>query len=194
MNLSSNDLEILETMLLNGNSMKATQIAIENNKELTATMTHLTNLIHMGYVNSPQKETYTLTDEGKKPLGIQPITKENAKNILAYTPHDNAFNFHVENNTPHHTHAHSPSHHIHAHSLQDFANKLSKVDKKTIEHHMDKGDFETWFKKIGDKELTKKTAIIRERKITGEQLGILLHNIAEQRCQELMKLTEQTTT
>jgi hypothetical protein len=58
---------------------------------------------------------------------------------------------------------------------------------------MEKDDFETWLKCLGDQELTKKTAIIKKRKITGEQLRILLHNIIEQRCQELMKLTEQTT-
>jgi predicted transcriptional regulator len=184
MSLSSNDLEILETMFLNGNQMKTTHIAIESNKELTSTMIHLTNLISMGYVNSPQKETYTLTNEGKKALGIQSITKENAKNILAYASHDKAFDFHADNNTPLH---------IHAHSLQDFANKLSKVDLKAIEFHMDNGDFEAWLKCLGDQELAKKTAVIKKKKIIGEQLRVLLHNIIEQRCQELMKLTEQTT-
>jgi predicted transcriptional regulator len=184
MSLSSDELEILETMLLNNNSIKAAQIAIENNKEVHAIMSHITNLTDRGYVISPQEEHYTLTDEGKKILGIQPITKEKAKSIMSYTPHDKAFNFHVSNDAPIH---------IHAHSLQDFANKISKIDLKIIEFHMDNGDFEAWFKCLGDQELTKKAAIIKGKKIVGEQLRLLLHNIIEQRCQELMKLTEQTT-
>ncbi|MDR0318624.1 MAG: hypothetical protein LBI09_01150 [Nitrososphaerota archaeon] len=184
MSLSSDELEILETMLLNNNSIKAAQIAIENNKELHVTMSHLTDLTDRGYVISPKNENYTLTDEGKKILGIQPITKENAKSIMSYTPHDKAFNFHTNNNA---------SIHIHAHSLQDFANKISRVDLKTIELHIDNGDFEAWFKCLGDQELTKKTAVIKGKKIVGEQLRLLFHNIIEQRCQELMKLTEQTT-
>jgi predicted transcriptional regulator len=184
MNLSSDELEILETMLLNGNQMKATQIAIENNKELYTITIHLTNLIRGEYVNSPQKELYTLTDEGKKILGIQPITKESAKNIIAYTPHDKAFNFHVDNDT---------THHMHAHSLQDFTNKLSRVNLKSIEFHMDNGDFEAWFKCLGDQELAKKTTIIKKRKIAIEPLRFMLQDILEQRCRELLKLTEQTT-
>ena len=82
---------------------------------------------------------------------------------------------------------------MHAHSLQDFANKLSRVDLKSIEFHIEKGDFEEWFKRLGDQELAVKTVMIKERKIIGEQLRGLLHDAVEQRCQELMKLTEQTT-
>jgi len=164
--------------------MKPAEIAIENSKEFSSTMMHLIWLTRGGYVNSPQKGLYTLTNEGKKALGIQPITKETAKTIIAYTPHDKAFEFYVDVDKPLH---------IHAHSLQDFANKLPKVDLKTIEFHMDRGDFEAWFKCLGDQELAKKTATIKERKITGEPLRLLLHNTVEQRCQDLMKLTEQTT-
>jgi len=184
MSLSSDELEILETMLLNGNIMETTQIAIENNKELHVTIRHLTDLACRGYVISPQEEHYTLTDEGKKILGIQPITKEMAKSIIAYAPHDKAFNFHANKDVPHH---------MHAHSLQDFANKIARADLETIEFHMDNGDFEAWFKCLGDQELTKKTEIIKRKNITGEQLRLILQRITEKRCQELIKLTEQTT-
>jgi len=184
MNLSSDELEILETMLLNCNSAKVTQIANESDKELDVTMRHLTDLARIGCVIPPQNEHYSITDEGKRVLGIQPITKEKAKSIIAYTPHDKAFNFHI---------SHDAHGHMHAHSLQDFANKLSRVDLKTIEFHMDNGDFEAWFKCLDDQELTKKTAVIKKRNITGEHLKLLLQRIIEQRCQELMKLVEQTT-
>jgi predicted transcriptional regulator len=185
MSLTLDELEILETMLLNSNSMKATQIAMENDKKLHETIEYLTDLTSRGYVILYKKEYYTLTDEGKKVLGIQPITKEKAKSIIAYTPHDKAFNFHADNDSPHH--------HMHTHSLQDFSNKISRIDLKTIEFHMNNGDFEAWFKSLGDQELTKKLAIVKRKKIVGEQLRLLLQNIIEQHCQELMKLVEHTT-
>ncbi|MDR2203792.1 MAG: hypothetical protein LBE76_05800 [Nitrososphaerota archaeon] len=184
MSLSSIEMEILESMLLNGKPIEAIQIANENNKELSVTTTYLTKLTHRGYVNLLKKELYMLTDEGKKTLGIQPITKENAKSIIAYAPHDKAFNFHTDTNEPLH---------IHAHSLYDFGNKITRVDLKSIEFHMNKDDFRTWFDYLGAKELAKKTSIIKKKKIGGEQLRILLCTTVDQHCQELMKLTEQTT-
>ncbi|MCL2134982.1 MAG: hypothetical protein FWH37_05440 [Candidatus Bathyarchaeota archaeon] len=181
MSLSEVELEILENMLLNCKPMLVTQIVSEP-KDVSATNMYLAGLTQKGYVDSPQKELYTLTDEGKKALGIQPITKEIAKNIIAYAPHDKSFNFYVDTDK---------SLHIHAHSLHDFVNKLSKIDLKIIEFHINRNDFETWFERLGDQELAKKTAIIKKRKVTGEQLRVLLQTTVEQHCQKLMELTEQ---
>lgn len=182
MSLSPVKLEILETMLLNGKPMKAAQVAGENKKEFPPTMMHLLNLVKTGYVSSPQKGFYTLTSEGKKALGIQPLNKETAKAIIAYAPHDKAFNFYLEVGKPLH---------VHAHSLQDFANKLGKIDIKSIEFHLGRGDFEAWFNCLGDQELAKKTALIKARKTAGEQLRAVLHDMVEQRCIELTLLAEQ---
>jgi hypothetical protein len=183
MSLSPIKLEILETMLLNGKPMKAMQIASENKTEFPPTMMHLLGLIRMGYVNSPEKGQYVITENGKKALGIPPTTQENAKAILAYAPHDKSFNFYVDVDKPLH---------MHAHSLYDFANKIAKVDLKSLEFHMSRSDFEAWFKCLGDLELAKKAAVIKAKKISGEQLQNVLHDIVEQRCQDLMKLTGQT--
>ena len=68
MSLSPVEFEILETMFLRSKPVGAAQIAIENSKEISSTMTHLTELAHRGYIESPQKELYTLTTEGKKIL------------------------------------------------------------------------------------------------------------------------------
>ncbi len=183
MSLSPIKIEILETMLLNGKPMKAAQIAKENKTEFPPTMMHLLGLTKTGYVSSPQKGLYMLTDVGKKALGIPPVTKEAAKTITAYAPHDKSFNFYVDMDKPLH---------MHAHSLQDFANKIGKVDMKSVEFHMGRGDFEAWFRSLGDQELAKKTALIKGKEVSGEQLRTLLQDIVEQRCQELMKLTEAT--
>jgi hypothetical protein len=182
MSLSPIKLEILETMLLNGKPMKAVQVAKENKKEFPSTMMHLLGLTRMGYVISPEKGQYIITENGKKALGIPETNIENAKAILSYAPHDKSFIFYSDVDKP------LP---IHAHSLQDFANKLSKADIKSVEFHMRRDDFEAWFKCLGDQELAKKTALLKAKKIAGEELRPRLHDMVEQRCQELMKLTGQ---
>ncbi len=182
MSLSPIKIEILETMLLNGKPMKAVEVASGTKKEFPPTMMHLIGLTRMGYVSSPQKGFYILTESGKKALGIPETNKENAKAILAYAPHDKSFMFYSDVDKPLH---------IHAHSLQDFANKLTKADLKSVEFHFKRGDFESWFKSLGDQELAKKTSLLKARNIAGEELQTKLHDIVEQRCQELMKLTGQ---
>jgi hypothetical protein len=182
MNLSPVKVEILETMLLNGKPMKAMEIASENKKEFPPTMMHLLGLVRMGHVHSPQKGLYVLTESGKKALGIPQTTKETAKAILAYAPHDKSFMFYIDLDKPLH---------MHAHSLQDFANKLTRVDLKSIEFHFKRGDFESWFTCLGDHELAKKTALLKTKKVEREALRERLHSLVEQRLQELMKLTGQ---
>jgi len=50
------------------------------------------------------------------------------------------------------------------------------------------GDFEAWFAGLGDVELARKTALLKEKKMTGEELRRRLHEIAENRCAVLAKL------
>ncbi len=45
-------------------------------------MMHLLGLIKMGYVNSPEKGQYIITEKGKRALGIPEVTKEKAAAIL----------------------------------------------------------------------------------------------------------------
>lgn len=184
MSLSPLKIEILETMLLNGKPMKAVQIAGENKKEFPPTMMHLIGLTRMGYTSSPEKGLYKLTENGKKALGITIISKDDAKAILAYAPHDKSFEFYLTVGNPLH---------VHAHSIQDFANKLNRVDIKSIEFHNNRGDFEAWFRSLGDIELSKKVEILKEKKLSGENLRTRLHDVVEQRCQELMTITGQDT-
>ena len=141
-------------MLLNEKPLKAMEIAKETKKEFPPAMMHLLGLERMGYVTSPEKGLYVITEKGKRALGIPETNKEKAAAILAYAPHDKAFNFYVSVGKPLN---------IHAHSLQDFANKLTRADIKSVEFHMKRGDFEAWFKGLGDEELAKKTALLKEK-------------------------------
>ena len=182
MSLSPIKQEILETMLLNDKPMKALDIAKEAKKEYQPVNMHLLGLTKMGYVSLPEKGLFIITKKGKNFLGIPDTTKEKAAVILAYMPHDKAFNFYVTVGKPLS---------LHAHSLRDFANKLGKADIASIEFHLQRGDFEAWFKGIGDEELAKKTALLKKKNVAGEDLRLQLRGTVEQRYLELAKLSGQ---
>jgi hypothetical protein len=183
MSLSPIKQEILETMLLVGKPQKAIDIAKEAKKGYQPTNMHLLGLIKMGLVTMPEKGLYIINEKGKKAIGVPEITKEKAASILAYAPHDKAFNFYLTLGKPLN---------IHAHTLRDFANKLDRSEIASVEFHMQRSDFEAWFKGLGDEELAKKTMLLKKRNITGEELRKQLLEIVEQRYFELVKLSGQT--
>ena len=182
MSLSPIKLEILEAMFLNDKPQKAMDIAKETKKEFQPVNMHLLGLIKMGYASLPEKGLYAITEKGKRALGIPETTKEKAAAILAYAPHDKAFNFYATIGKPLS---------LHAHNLRDFINKLDKADVISLAFHMQRGDFEVWFKGLGDEELAKKTALLKRRNVTGEELRKQLRGIVEQRYLELAKLAGQ---
>ena len=182
MSLSPVKQEILETMLLNEKPLKATEIAIESKKAFPPTMMHLLGLTKMGYVTSPEKGQYVITERGKNALGLPEISKEKAIAILSYAAHEKAFNFYVTVGKPLG---------LHAHNLRDFANKLDKAELASVEFHLQRGDFEAWFKMLGDAELAKKTVLLKKKTLTGEDIRKQLRVIVEQRYLNLSKLAGQ---
>jgi len=179
MSLSPIKREILETMLLHGKHVSAAQIAKESEKKFPSVMMHLIGLTRMGYANSPEKGQYAITEKGKKALGIPEINKEIARAILADTSRDKAFHFYAGIGKPLS---------LYAHGLQDFCDKILKVGVDSIEFHVNRGDFESWFAGLGDEELARKTALLKEKKMAGEELRRKLHEIVENRCLVLAKL------
>jgi len=182
MSLSPIKQEILETMLLHEKPMKAMAIAKETKKEFPPVMMHLLGLVRMGYVSSPEKGQYVITEKGKDDLGIPETSKEKATAILAYAPHDKAFHFYGDVEKPLN---------LHAHNLSDFANKLERADIASIEFHTKRGDFEAWFNGLGDVELAKRVALLKQRNVVGEDLRRQLREIVEQRYIALAKLAGQ---
>lgn len=179
MSLSPTKLKILETMLLNNGSAKASQIAKDAEAEFPSTMMHLLDLIRKGYASSPEKGQYIITDKGKEAIGIPETTTENAKAILAHTSHENAFHFYTAIEEPLN---------IYAYSLQNFLDDIKQIDPKSLEFHTFRGDFESWLICLGDIELAKKIALLKEKKLTGEELRRRLQSIIENRCAVLSAL------
>jgi len=182
MSLSPAKYEILKTMLLLDKPARATDIAKEVGKEFPSVMMHIIGLTRMGYTKSPEKGQYIITEKGKKALGVGEINTENAKTILTDMPLDKAFRFYSTIGKPLS---------LHAYGLQDFRDKILKVDVESIEFHMNRGDFEAWFAGLGDVELAKKTALLKEKKMTGEELRKGLHDIVENRFIVLTRVIEQ---
>lgn len=188
MSLSPDKKEILETLSRWGKSMNAVDLAREAKKELRPVRGHLLGLLKMGYVTQPEKALYAITEKGKEALcqpvqSVQPeITKEKAEALLAYAPHDKAFHFYSEVGKPLN---------VYAHGIRDFANKVERVDLQSLSFHMKRGDFEAWFNCLGDADLAKKIAALKEKNLTGEDLRSQLHQIVEQRHLELAKLAGQ---
>lgn len=182
MSLSPVKQEILEFMLLYEKPMKAVEIAKESKREFPPVMMHLLGLVRMGYVSSPEKGEYIITEKGKQALGIPVVNKEKAAAILAYSPHDKTFNFYVGIGKPLN---------LHAHNLRDFAINVEKVDVASIDFHTERGDFEAWFKGLGDEELAKKVGLLKQKNVVGENLRRQLHEIVWQRYVALAKLADQ---
>jgi Family of unknown function (DUF5752) len=182
MSLSPIKQEILETLLLQEKPLKAMDIAKGTGKEFPPVMMHILGLIRMGYVSQPEKGLYIITEKGKGALGIPEINKEKATAILSYSPHDKAFHFYAELGKPLN---------LHAHNLRDFAKKLEKTDVASVEFHAKRGDFEAWFTGIGDAELTKKIALLKQRNVVGEDLRKQLCEIVMHRYIALAKLSGQ---
>jgi len=181
MDLTSIKREILEAVLLHNKPVKATIIAKEMGKEFPAVMMHLIDLTRKGFTQSPRKGHYLITENGKKAIGLLQPNKVTATKILAQVSPENAFHFYIDIGKPLN---------IYAMGLKDFCEKITKVDTNSIEFHVKRGDFEEWFKCLGDAELAKKTALIKARKLSGEELQVKLVDIVENQYIALSKMME----
>jgi len=170
---------ILETMWLLDRPAKATEIAKEAGLSFPAAMMHILGLTKMGHAQMPEKGTYMITESGKRVLGLAEISKEKAAEILAYLPLEKSFHFYADVGKPLN---------VHAASLGDFCDKILKVDSSSIEFHIGRGDFEAWFTELGDAELARKTLLIREEKMVGDNLRRKLHEIVKNRCDTLARM------
>jgi len=170
---------ILETMWMLEKPAKAADIAKETRLGFPTVMMHIIGLIRMEYVGQHEKGYYVITAKGKKVLGLPEIDKGKADEILAYLPMEKSFHFYADIGKPLN---------IYATSIQDFFDKILKIDIGSIEFHINRGDFEAWFTGLGDIELARKTLLLREQKMFGEKLRKKLHEIVKNRCEELTKI------
>ena len=173
---------ILETMWVLDKPTKATEIAKDTGVSFPSVMMHIIGLTRLGYAEIPEKGLYAISDKGKKTLGLPEIDKSKATEILAYLPVEKSFHFYAD---------YGKALNVHAASLQDFAEKINTIDLSSVEFHTQRGDFEAWFNGLGDVELARKTLLIREQKMVGEELRKKLHAIVKSRVEDLAKIRKQ---
>ena len=183
MSLSPVKRVILETMWMVEKPAKAAEIAKEVGLGFPSVMMHIIGLTRMGYVETPEKGHYAITEEGRKALGFPKIGRESAEKIFAYLPVEKSFHFYADVGKPLN---------LCAASLQDFCDKISKVGVGSIEFHLSRGDFEAWFTGLGDIELARKTLLFKEQKASGEELRTKLYEIVKHRCDELAEIRQQS--
>lgn len=166
-------------MLLHDKPARAAQLAEEIGQKFPAVMMHLIGLTRMGYAYSPEKGLYAITERGKKALGLPEVGKETAKTILTGMPQEKAFHFYADIGKPLN---------CCANCLKDFCTEIQKISAASIEFHLNRGDFESWFTGIGDVELARKIELLKGKKLTGEELRNRLFEIVSNRCTKLAAL------
>ena len=172
--------KILEELCDAGKPLKPLDIAHKIGVKNQQAMMHLLNLKNMGYVSTPERNHYAITERGREALGIPKTTKSQASKILTPTSHERAFHFYTK--VDHYSG-------VSANSLQDFCDKIHKVSVQAIEFHMPRKDFENWLRTLGDDKLANAIAAIREKGLSGEELRKSIYEATKNRCEQLRKLT-----
>jgi len=70
-------------------------------------------------------------------------------------------------------------------SLEEFVEKIKKIDIKALEFHFWRRDFERWIaQSLGDKELSKEISELHIKNFSGETLRIQIHKVISRRLTE----------
>jgi hypothetical protein len=70
-------------------------------------------------------------------------------------------------------------------SLGEFATIVKGIDPSSIRFHVERGDFESWFRMLGDKPLASQVAALRGEKISPDELRGKLSSIVGARVNQL---------
>ncbi|MFP3985540.1 MAG: hypothetical protein ACLFU9_06205 [Candidatus Bathyarchaeia archaeon] len=171
---------ILEIMAKESQPKKPKEIARQVGLNFSSCMMHILGLKKAGYVSSPEKGHYQITDLGRQTLKPK-ASKEVAVAILNPVPTEKTFHFYtgIDQYSG-----------LQATSLCDFCEKIKDVDVKSLEFHLSRKDFEQWLQSIGDQELAEKIGAIRETNASGEELRKLVYKAAKTRCDELINISQ----
>ena len=179
MSLTEAKMRVLEVIWEEDRPMKSNEIAQKLGFRIPATTMHLSGLRESGYVTTTRQGHYSITDVGKDALGFPRIDKVRASKILSPLTVEKSFHFYAGLNQ---------YLGVYANGLADFCDKIQKIDRRSIEFHVPRRDFEYWFKSLGDEELAKRMSIIRGMILSGEELRKKIYETARHRYQQLMNL------
>ena len=72
-------------------------------------------------------------------------------------------------------------------SLDEFAAVVESVDSSSIKFHVERGDFESWFRMLGDRSLADQVAALRGKDISPGELKGMLSSMVRTRVDRLHK-------
>ncbi len=170
---------ILEKLWEESQPMRVRDVAERTGQKVSAATMYLLRLKKTGHVFTPQRGYYAITDLGKEAIGLPKIDHTKATKILTNVPVDKAFHFYSGINQ---------YMNVYANSLSGFCDKIQRIDLKSMEFHVPRGDFENWFQSLGDEELAKRMGIIRNMNLSGEELRKKVYEAAKLRLEELKRI------
>jgi hypothetical protein len=120
--------------------------------------------------------TYELSILGLVAIGALP---EKAKNLVLSVPSDKCFLFYTGIGPDKFTK-------VSACSLSDFGEKVKKVDVRSLEFHISRGDMEKWIRDVlGDERLAQEIESLRWFRLSGEPLRTRILTVIDARIKEL---------
>jgi len=102
--------------------------------------------------------------------------KIDAVKILADVPEEHAFHFYTDIGV---------DTGMNVRNLKDFCEALTKVDTRSLEFHVSRGDFENWLRFLGDSVLAVQVAKLRNKNVKGDELKTKLTRTARNRYNKL---------
>jgi hypothetical protein len=126
--------------------------------------------------------TYELSPLGSIAIGALP---ESAKKAYATVAPDKCFHFYTGTGPDKYTH-------LSACSLADFSDKAKKVDAKSLEFHVQRGDVAKWLKDVlGEAELSREFDRLKSVVLSGEVLRSRVVRLLDNRIQSLSSSTSR---
>jgi hypothetical protein len=129
-------------------------------------------------LNKTQEDptAYKLTPLGLIAIGVLPAS---AKKVYSVLPQEKCFHFYTGV-------GHDKFTKMSACSLSDFKEKAKKVDTKSLEFHVQRGDIAKWCKDVlGDADLAKEFDRLRASNLHGEVLRTRITGLVDARIERL---------
>jgi DNA-binding transcriptional ArsR family regulator len=179
MSMSQAKKRILKVLSEAGEPMKLQNIAKETGLGVSSAVMHLLWLGKAGYVSTPRKSYYVITESGKEVVAAPKVDIKQVSHILRELPLNQAFHFYtgIDRYLG-----------VYANSLTDFCKKIMGVTSESIEFHLRRGDFESWLQGLGDLELAEKVGLIRGMELSQKGLRKKVYDAVKSRCDELASL------
>jgi hypothetical protein len=99
-------------------------------------------------------------------------------NVLRDVPPENAFYFYEGIGQPIG---------LASRNLVEFRDQTKAASPRSIEFHLERGDFENWFRMLGDESLSHQVANLRKRRPAAEQLPSRLSSLVDSRIRQLRR-------